>query len=204
SVDAALAILGEQHEDHHWALDGLASIQLAREQYDGAEETLRRAIAHQRANTVDAARLSYFEGGLGLVLHKRGELDAAIREFDRAIARLEQQQLDAPLLLAELLLGRGETRLGQGQPLLALSSLERAVELAPVDCGDARLAGQARLATAESLAQLGVRDEDRRALAEAAVELLRGFPNMNDDFRRAVELSESSTSANESDERNPR
>src|SRR5690606_40281765 len=70
SVDAALAILGEQHEDHHWALDGLASIQLAREQYDGAEETLRRAIAHQRANTVDAARLSYFEGGLGLVLHK--------------------------------------------------------------------------------------------------------------------------------------
>ncbi|MFO7564539.1 MAG: protein kinase [Enhygromyxa sp.] len=205
SIEAALVILDERHDEHHWALDGLASIQLERGDHLGAEETLRRAIAHQqRTGVVDAARLAYFEGRLGLALRQRGQFDAAISEFDRAIARLEQQQVEAPLTLAMLLLRRGETRLFQGEPLLALSSLERAVELAPVDCGDAWLAGEVRLTTAESLARLNIRRDDQRALARAAAELLRDIPSSHKELRRAIELSEPTTPSNHFDERNPR
>jgi serine/threonine protein kinase/tetratricopeptide (TPR) repeat protein len=198
SIEAALTILDEQHEDHHWALDGLASVQLELGQHAAAEQTLRRAIAQrERTSSADATYLAYLHGRLGTVLRGRGQLDEALAEYDRAMTWLEQQEVDAPLVLAQVLLERGKTRLAQHQPQLALSSLERAVELAPVDCGDAWLAGHARLAMAESLEQLNIRLDDKRALASVAVELLRDLPSSAADLRRATELSESSTPANE-------
>ena len=100
--------------------------------------------------------------------------DDAIVEFDAAIGYFEMPDVDAPLDLAQLLLGRGQVRLAQNQPNLAVGSLDRAVRLAPKDCGDVMLAAKTRVALAEALAQLGVRAEDQRMFTREAADLLEG------------------------------
>jgi serine/threonine protein kinase/tetratricopeptide (TPR) repeat protein len=189
-VELALVILDESHADHSWALDAQASVQLHRKDYVAAEESLRRAIDHQeRTHASDGARLAYLRGRLGAALSAGGEPQEAIVEFDKAIAHFERAEIDAPLDLATVLLGRGEARLAEGRPQLGLSSLERALELVPNDCGDASLAGKVRLALAETLSLLDIRADERRALASEAVELLRELPNSATMIERARILS---------------
>jgi len=186
----ALTILDADHIDHDWALDGLASAQARGGDLEAAEHTLRRAIAaSERTKPNDRTRQAYLRGRLGGVLSDRGATDEAIVEFDWAVTQLEQDEVDAPLDLATVLLRRGETRLAQGQALLALSSFEQAVALAPRDCGAAWLAGHARVGLADALNQLDLRSDERRELAHEAFELLYGVPSSADTRERARRLS---------------
>ncbi len=190
-VGKALAIFDDEHSDRDWALDALAEVQLSREEFDAAERTLRLAIAHrERVNDGDRARLAYLHGRLGLAQKHNGKLGPAIESLDYAISQLRGAEIDAPLNLCELLLRRGQVRLEQGEPHLALNSLEQALELVPRDSGDARLAGQVRVTLAETFHELGIRTEEQRQLAIEAIDLLQKFPTSAKTLALARELSE--------------
>jgi tetratricopeptide (TPR) repeat protein len=192
AVAAALQIIHEDHAEHDWALDALASVKRVRGDFDEAERILRRALAHrERTNADDEAQRAYLHGRLASALRDNDRLDEAVAEFDRAIALLDKSRIEAPLDLAAVLLGRGEIRLAQGQPELALDSLERALELAPADCGNPWLAGHVRVKLAEALAQLDTRRDEQQRLAREAIELLSTLPNSAEVLAQARILSNS-------------
>lgn len=193
AFERALLILDESHDEHDYALDALASAHGSehRKHYRKAEQALRKAIAHRKAKSPhDHVRLGYLHSRLATMMRETADSEQVIEEFGRAIDLLARNDVEAPLELAMALMGRGELWLDSGHPQLALSSLERAVELAPVDCGDAWLAGEARVLLAMALDQLGIREQEQRDLARAAVQLLKDLPSSERSLAFARKMSD--------------
>ncbi|PRQ03379.1 Serine/threonine-protein kinase PrkC [Enhygromyxa salina] len=183
-IEQALDILDESHEDHAWALDAAAELQMSHGSFTAAVELLERAVEHvQRVAPGAESDLGYRHGRLGTALARSSRYDEALAELDRALALLNP----ATLVTVEPLLERGRVRLTLDQPLLALASLEQAVALTPADCGDPELAAKARIELARTLWEIGHHDRQVELAAEA-VQLLEDIPEAGSDLALARKL----------------
>jgi tetratricopeptide (TPR) repeat protein len=169
----ALAEAESDNEHAAGACQGLGDVLFAQSQWAGAEAWFNRGLQFATSNRALAASLSL---GLGQTALRRGQLEAATDQLQRAFESFEAMGDKAGVI--RTLLARGLMEAAHGKTAAVLASYREALNLLPVANADPALELAVRLRLAELYLELGrlpdAEDEARRAEDLAIAHQQRG------------------------------
>lgn len=158
----ALAEAESEHEHAASACQGLGDVLYAQSQWTGAEAWYTRGLQHIKE---DDALVGSLALALGETALRRGVLDVATEQLQRALDAFEARGDDAGIVRS--ILARGAVESAQGRPADVLASYREALGRLPLTGADPALEVAVRLRLANLYLQLGrlpdAEDEARRA-----------------------------------------
>ncbi|HYU16160.1 MAG TPA: serine/threonine-protein kinase, partial [Candidatus Acidoferrum sp.] len=138
--------------------------------YDEAATRMEEALAIALKNGEETDDVITFRNGLGAILTKAKRYDAAIAQHERALATVEKILSPGSAQLADTLTRLGTTYQRKGEPVRAISYLERALAVRRAGSASPWESSWTKLELAKALWDTGAGGRARQLAEEARVE----------------------------------